>query len=208
MSVGTFSGQQFIEFEASVDPSTMWDFEVMRNGHIGCMQCDGRPMWCSHIGRLVAENADAGQMWALLSDMQACEFEIPIFPTSNMWAHVVVSDPTKFGAYRLYYYPPEDALTMADQGQFMGFLHPSEGRNIARSMILDWFMGWANEDDLQCRSSGHKFRQQMGWEAAMKSADKTKFLWSVWTTKSCIACQLGGDDWSDLIPENPETRRF
>lgn len=176
------------------------DFKVTRSGNLECQSCPSAPIWCEHQAEMINANADAEQLWEFMDqDLGDYEFEIPIFPTLNMWGHVYMGSQMKVGARKLFFAPPPEAITHANEMIFIGFIHPSEGRTVIRSMILDWFTGWAREEDLQCRSTGHSVRQQFQWEKMMTTNKRTANLWSVWVSKACPACQI--QDWSDLIPD-------
>jgi len=75
--------------------------------------------------------------------------------------------------------------------------------------VLDWFTGAIVPHWYECKSAGHKFRQQMQWEKAMQNeGERIKNLWAVWATRACLFCQIADNSWADLIPEDERRRPF
>ncbi len=162
------------------------------NGHLLCENCG--TYWCLHVEQVVKDGEDADPIWDAYPNTQ--RIEVPIIPTSNLWAPVLLMQPTdaKAKMYKLDY--QFDLTTWSN----MGFIHPGEGRSILRSMILEWFTGTQADDAKECESAGHGYHQTLKYEADMKHpALKIAQQWSIWATGRCIGCTFQSSP--DLVPD-------
>ena len=110
--------------------------EPQRNGHL---LCDFHSTyWCPHVESVVRGGQDSEWIWDQHPESQM--IEVPIIPTANLWAQVGLTrgDDRKIKMYRVLYIADDKPDNV--EGLFIGFIHPPEGRDILRSMILDWFL--------------------------------------------------------------------
>lgn len=198
----------------------------MPNGHVKCDTCE--EYWCKHIKRMLMENLDAASLWEEFNvefdkSKPIIKIKVPMKPQSGQWVRVTLENA--FLAY------PSMRVTFSSKGitpilhssitreeHFIGFIHPSEGRMVIRSMVYDWFRGnvadnvGSVEANL-CTSGSHKYRQELQWGKDMNTDNRLAQLWSVFMTGYCLACNgvdLSGevkDGWDDdLVPEGEKKR--
>jgi hypothetical protein len=170
------------------------------NGHLMCEECN--TYWCIHVEQAVRDNEDAFIIWEDYAQPQ--QLEIPIVPTSNLWATVVLTAPInpKSKIYKVEY-----SFDTISETHHLGYIHPSEGRNVIRSMVLDWFVGTQAPDVKECDAPGHGYKQTVRFNEDMKKSG-TRIIqqWSIWATSKCLGCTFAIDDNKDLVPDvGPKT---
>lgn len=172
--------------------------EVMpkSNGHL---LCDfHNTYWCIDIEEMVKSGSDAELVWMNYPDPM--QLEVPIIPSSNLWTTVLLTKPENA---RSTMYRVEFFQTVGTEGVFIGFLHPSEGRNVLRMMILDWFSGTQAPEKLICQSRGHGYSQNQRLVHDMKyPALWIAQQWSMWRTGKCLGCTFDANDNKDLVPDD------
>ena len=178
--------------------------EVRRNGYLKCDDCD--QYWCEHIEALIKDGDDADSLWHNYTIGRDEMVMVPMVPSLNLWATVVLRPDHEMPVqcYEvLFSHDP------AAEGVFVGYLHVGEARATIRTMLWDWFQGYPGTNNIECKSSGHGFRQQMVWERKVLANHKTYLInaWSIKYDGKCIACATtGSDDFSDLVPDDDSTR--
>lgn len=183
----------------------------MPNGHIKCE--DDQKYWCEHVQGVIIQSLDAESLWEEFTDNPAgIEIEVPMVPSSNLWARVTLQDAEQKYACRQVIWDSSvvpwltGTLTgpssRVDQPNFIGYLLPGEGRMVIRNMMFDWFKG-LGEIGVTCSSSSHGYKEEREWiKAINNSVRKWGELWSVYTTGFCLDCNPTGGWSDDLIPEN------
>lgn len=175
------------------------DMVVARdNGHLMCEDCS--TYWCGHVEQAVRDNEDAATIWDEYPAPQS--LVIPIVPTSNLWANVGLFAPV--GLKSRVYKVNLDVTDIAsfDVEVYLGAIHPSEGRAVIRSMVIDWFSGTQEEVIGVCTAAGHGYQQTMRWNKDMgQPGTRLIQLWSVWATKKCLGCTFDMANNKDLIPD-------
>lgn len=165
-------------------------------GFLDCVVC--RDFWCDHIQSLVTSNADSQAIWNpdLGGALPTQLVEIPVVPSAALWTTATLTLMSKLGAYKVTF--EEGAFE-----QFLGFIHPGEGRLILRSMMIEWFYGHVDSSELRCPMSSHSFPSQLRWDKDMMQR-RTAFaqLFSVWSNQKCLGC-LGTSvtNFDDVVPE-------
>lgn len=165
------------------------------NGHLLCEYHN--TYWCIDIEDFVKSGADAELVWMNYPDETM--IEVPIIPTSNLWASVWLRKPdaAPVQMYRVGFQQEDNVETV-----FMGFLHVGEGRSVMRNMILDWFSGTQDIENLVCQSRGHGYKENKRWEHDKKyPALYMAQLWSVWRTRNCLSCTFDAASNKDLVPD-------
>jgi hypothetical protein len=165
------------------------------NGHLLCELCS--TYWCLHVEDYVKTGDDADFIWSDYPNPQ--QLEVPIIPTSNLWATVLLTKPenAKATMYRVEYFQ-----TIAGDPEFIGFIHPGEGRAVMRSVLLDWFTGTKAFPSMDCTSRGHGFTQITRLQKDMKNPGmKIAQQWSIWATGKCLGCTFSAANNSDLVPD-------
>lgn len=164
--------------------------EALRNGHLKCDEHDS--VWCKDIEMIVRAGGDSAFIWNQHPESQMVE--VPIIPTANLWAQISLTrgDNAKVKMYKVIY---------MGTGDFIGFAHPPEARDILRSMMLDWFIGTKEATvEKGCSAAGHGYKQTIRWHTDMGSrATAIPQLWSVWATGQCLGCTFTQDP--DLVPD-------
>lgn len=166
------------------------------NGHLMCEDCG--TYWCLHVEKAVKESQDTAWIWEE-NYPDPVQLEVPIIPTSNLWATVLLEKPDRPASmmYRVEYH-----MVVTGDGVFIGFIHPSEGRSVLRSMLLDWFTGTQAQDNMDCKSRGHGFNQITRLQRDMNNPSlRVAQQWSIWATGKCLGCTYDSDKSADLVPD-------
>lgn len=163
-------------------------------GLVECLE-DGR-VWCEHVQEATTTNKDAVFVWGEENEelRPTQKVYVPIVPTANLWAVCDLELNEKVHAYSVTF-----------MSQFIGFIHRGEGRGVLRSMLVDWFLGFAGHDKTKsCPNPNHTFAAQKMWERDFKLGGGRVFAqrWSVMTTDKCLGCAGVSDGFDpDLIPD-------
>jgi len=179
------------------------DFVVTRDLRVTCQQCMPDSFWCNHLQAALKVNADAEDIWENYPNPY--RFELPMVPTHNLYL-VILLDKVDFGEniYQVYFFSEK-----TQNDEFVGYIHPGEGRFILRSMIFNWFRGNVKFDKLLCQNSAHSYKAEKIWQTHMKDSGKKIIeAWSAWTTDRCLHCNAGKEAGTDLdlVPEQDESK--
>lgn len=176
---------------------TVIDIEAKSNGHLKCSECV--TYWCIHVEAFVRGHYDAKEIWDNYPDNLM--LEIPIVPTQNLWAKVVLyrtSDMTILNVYKvdLQFANEPDSV----RPTYIGLIHPTEGRSVIRMMILDWFIGTQVTNlSSGCPGKKHGFSQEKNLLNNLKNPSMGVVeQWSIVTTGKCLACTFVPAP--DLVP--------
>lgn len=196
---------------AAVSKSAMPSFPVrdgpglvairqLDNGHLECTK--DKTYWCDHISDSVQRDLDVEPFWKQAELIVTTFMEVPIIPTANLWDRVRLDTIGKIQGFSVV-----QIGAHGEREDFIGFIHPGEGRRILRTMLFDWFAGNVDEN-IECDSKAHSYAAQMRWEADGKNHIKSLAQrWSAWYTGSCLFCSSGGsNDFSDLVPDAGKTK--
>jgi len=165
------------------------------NGHLMCEECG--TYWCLHVEKFVKDEDDVDIIWSNYPD--DVHLEVPVIPTANLWASINLIQSPKMSStvYRVEY----ESTHESGEIFFIGFTHPSEGRVVLRSMLLDWFTGTQADDAMNCTSRGHGYNQVMRLKRDSKDAGKKiTQQWSIWATGKCLGCTFSSGASPDLVP--------
>jgi hypothetical protein len=164
----------------------------------GQLYCDTHAtIWCSDIEQVLRDNLDTESLW---SDPYYTDktVSIPILPSHSLWNAVRLDRVNNLRAYSV------TQLGMkGDRDDFVGFIHPGEGRRVVRNMLFEWFN--QVKVNLTCPSEHHRFAQQRAFENNLREP-KTRMAeqWCLWGYRMCLSCvaasasPVGG--FSDLVP--------
>jgi hypothetical protein len=155
--------------------------------------------WCEHIEQLVRSGGDVELIWGEYPARQLVE--VPVMPTANLWApcHLTPNENQQIKSYRVGF-----ETDPAVETEFIGFIHPSEGRAVLREMILDWFIGTKEPYVGRCPARGHGFKETVRWNSDMENrVTAVPQYWSVWATQKCLGCTFDMAGNADLVPDAP-----
>lgn len=172
-------------------------FLIKDDGFVECRLC--HLPWCPHVQDIIEKNADEVTLWSetgLHRYVVPVRVQVPIIPTSVVWMEVELEFSPKVNGYKVYM---NEAPV---QGEFLGFIHKGEGRNVLRSLFLDWFLSSVDVTGLRCKSSGHSYKAQKRWDSDMNKNGRVSQFLSVWKTGKCLGC-VGPEMFDpDLIPDD------
>jgi hypothetical protein len=165
-----------------------------------------RVTWCIHMERAIKDGYDSHLIWGIDIELDDTEWAVPIVPSHGQWASVRFAAAKKeLGAVKAYLRRATQSDNVSNNElAFLGFLHPSEGRQVLRTMIYDWLqLQQAVEKKIECKNPRHSFQAQMMWERNTDS-DRVAVAeyWSVVNTGKCLTCASSNEeDFSDLVPD-------
>lgn len=200
----------FVYYDANGFATVMED---AKSGFLRCGECGDTADWCRHMEGSVRQREDAQSMWEIF-DKELCSdlqehfphhtIFVPISPTNKLWAEVEV--------FRSAMIPSAMAMLLMGSGTKagvvadLGYLNRGDGRNVIRSIIVDWFQGKV-EGSLVCQAGAHGFSQEMQWQKNVKSPHMNLFEnWSIYFNEQCLSCfqrnMTNANQWpDDLVPE-------
>lgn len=173
------------------DPA--FQFVLHDNGHIACLECryKGVTYWCSHLEEAMTKRWDQKAIWENGCNLSAFKFQIPVFPTKNLWTEVLLD------------YRPNQQARIWWKGNYVCTINEGEGRNIIRGSLIEYMLG--NVDYSQCKSSTHGWGAQRVWEKDILNPDmRYAQLWSVFAESMCLTC-LQALNSPDAVPASENT---
>lgn len=164
---------------------------------LNCRHCS--TTWCRHIQWMVNEHVDAHLLYSQGVEPNGLTLKVPIMPTEDIWADVMFGNFHDATQARAIFIKDPTGDDPSQSLRFLGFLSPGEGRGTVRTMVFDWFRGWAPTQDFQCLVSAHGFREQVALDKAMCADDKSWLLnnWSLWQEGRCWMCEQAMNNLAD-----------
>jgi hypothetical protein len=165
----------------------------------GSVTCQNHPKknWCEHIQFLVENDLDSS---SIFEPYLYHILQIPMMPSLGLWTKIRLDPVNAITAYSV-----TNLGFSGNRDDFLGMIHPGEGRRVIRLMMLDWFKGHVDYENLICPSSKHSYIAEMVFKSDARQG-LTRWLpqvWSIWEAGCCLICSgILNEDFGDLVPED------